>query len=357
MSKIEVEVIDQIQNFTNMPVIASGDINADRIKFTFSEEWAGYSKICTFYQQKGEYYYGLVDSNNEVVIPNGVINKPGNIHFGVSGFKDEITRTSNVLTYAIVEGAYTEVDESESQRLISVIQENVDERREEFDSVVDNLAYLRLEGDNAFEYNENFDYPYMAKNVREFWNRWHISLGKWFKEYVYIPLGGNRKGINRTYINLIIVFFLTGLWHGANYTFILWGLYHGLWSLLERTKWKNFIERHSVFAHLYLTVIVILGWIMFRSDNIYNALQIYLRMFFPMRYIDDWTVLSINVREMVAYLTLGLLGVGIIPTYLSSLVEKYRYTWIELVWCIFIYALSFLSIASGTYNPFIYYQF
>lgn len=164
MSKIEVNVVDQVQTFVNMPVIASGDINADKIQFTFSEHWDGYEKTCVFISDDQK-WYGLIDSNNEVIIPSGTMQKAGYIHFGVSAIKDGITRTSNTLTYGIVEGAYTEVDPTEGRNLITLIQDNVEEMRTEFDSVVDNLAYLRLDGDNEFEYQEDITSQIMNKLI------------------------------------------------------------------------------------------------------------------------------------------------------------------------------------------------
>lgn len=156
MSTINVNCVDQVLSFTNMPVIASGDINADHIQFTFSDEWEGFnSKICVFYQQKGDYFYGLLDNNNEVIIPSSVMSKSGNVVFGVSAYKDGVTRTSNVLSYAIVEGAYTEVDPEEGHNLVELIQQKVEEMQEQYNSVVDSLAHVRIEGDNEFEYEED----------------------------------------------------------------------------------------------------------------------------------------------------------------------------------------------------------
>ena len=156
MSKIEVQVIDQAMAFKNMPVIASGDVNADIIKFAFSSEWDGYTgKTCTFYQQKGAYFYALLNEDDEAVIPSGALKNPGIIYFGISAYNAGTTLTTNVLAYEILEGAYTEVDPEEGRDLLGLIHENVTEMREEFDGVVDSLAYLRLTGDNEFQYNDD----------------------------------------------------------------------------------------------------------------------------------------------------------------------------------------------------------
>jgi alginate O-acetyltransferase complex protein AlgI len=121
----------------------------------------------------------------------------------------------------------------------------------------------------GFEFPENFNKPYTSISIRDFWRRWHISLSSFFRDYLYIPLGGNQKGKRRTYINLIIVFFLTGLWHGANYTFIAWGLIHGGFLLLERGGLERTLQKIPVFLQrLYAFLIVVLAWVPFRSDNI-----------------------------------------------------------------------------------------
>ena len=121
----------------------------------------------------------------------------------------------------------------------------------------------------GFDFKENFNYPYIASSIQDFWRRWHISLSTWYKEYVYIPLGGNRKGKFRTTINKLIVFFLTGLWHGANFTFIVWGMIHGLFQLLEtyqiiptQKKWFKYI------GHVYTLLAVIITFVLFRADTL-----------------------------------------------------------------------------------------
>lgn len=116
----------------------------------------------------------------------------------------------------------------------------------------------------GFEFLKNFNYPYISKSVTDFWRRWHISLSTWFKEYVYIPLGGNRRGVNRQILNLLIVWGLTGLWHGAAYNFLLWGLYYGVILIMEKFVLKRFLEKLPSFAqHIYTMFIVIIGWGLF----------------------------------------------------------------------------------------------
>ena len=129
----------------------------------------------------------------------------------------------------------------------------------------------------GFDFMENFNFPYVARSVREFWRRWHISLSTWFRDYLYIPLGGNRKGTARTYVNLLIVFFCTGLWHGASFNFIVWGLFYAVFLVLERAflgKWLDRLPR--VLQHLYTLLVVLVGWVFFRADSLSAALA-YLR--------------------------------------------------------------------------------
>src|SRR5690554_7029994 len=120
----------------------------------------------------------------------------------------------------------------------------------------------------GFNFKENFDYPYISKSIREFWRRWHISLSSWFRDYLYIPLGGNQKGKYRTYVNLLIVFFLTGLWHGASWNFVIWGLFHGFFIIIERLNIIKVPTRFYVIGNIYTLLIVMIGWVLFRSENL-----------------------------------------------------------------------------------------
>ena len=132
----------------------------------------------------------------------------------------------------------------------------------------------------GFTYPRNFDHPYVSRSLTEFWRRWHISLSSWFRDYVYIPLGGNRHGRARTLRNLVAVFFLTGLWHGAAWTFVLWGLYHGLFLLIERFGLGRLLERAPrPLSHLYAMLVVLMGWVVFRAPDLPHAIAYYRAMF------------------------------------------------------------------------------
>lgn len=211
----------------------------------------------------------------------------------------------------------------------------------------------------GFDYLENFNYPYMSKSISEFWRRWHISLGSWFKEYVYIPLGGNRKGEFRTYINLIIVFLLTGLWHGADFSFILWGLYHGFFQIIERLGLKKLLKKSSVISTIYCFLVVTFGWVLFRADSTYDALRYIKRMIMPWHYSSiDINLFNIADSKTYFILRCAILGAGIIKCIVP---EKFASRWkdsiAEAIYCVGLLVLCLASIVSNTYNPFIYFQF
>lgn len=127
----------------------------------------------------------------------------------------------------------------------------------------------------GFDFVKNFNYPYIATSIQDFWRRWHISLSTWFRDYLYIPLGGNKKGNNRTYFNLIVVFALCGIWHGASWVFLLWGLWHGVFLIVERVNVvKTFLKSSPfIIKYLYTFIIVTVGWVFFRAENINFAIQ------------------------------------------------------------------------------------
>ena len=207
----------------------------------------------------------------------------------------------------------------------------------------------------GFDILENFNYPYVSKSISEFWRSWHISLGSWFREYLYIPLGGNRKGEIRTYINLCIVFFLTGLWHGANLTFVFWGLYHGFFRIIERLGFDKWLKKHNVLATIYCFLVVNFGWVIFRSTSIINSLRYLARMILPFKYnnstLEMYTFLNLKV---VFIGVVAILGAGCVP---KKIADKWKNSIPEAIYCVVLLILCLASIASNTYNPFIYFQF
>ena len=211
----------------------------------------------------------------------------------------------------------------------------------------------------GFTIPENFNLPYLSKSVAEFWRRWHISLGTWFREYVYIPLGGNRKGSKRTIINLLIVFALTGAWHGASFSFIFWGLWHGFFSIVERLFLGAKLEGSKIISRIYLLVVAICGWVIFRINNLPRALSWLGRMFFvgakntSVKNVG-WYLSSISWCVLAA----AIMGCGVIQSVVPiDYKEKWKNSILEAVYCVVILIISLALVASDTYNPFIYFNF
>ena len=209
----------------------------------------------------------------------------------------------------------------------------------------------------GFRFLENFNLPYSARSIKEFWRRWHISLSSWFRDYLYIPLGGNRKGRARTNLNKFIVFFATGLWHGANWTFVLWGLWHGLFSTLEETGAIPRRLTQSRLGHLYTMLVVVLGFTLFRAETLAQAGVMFQAMF------TGFTLLPALLDAKTAcLLVLALLFAFGIP---QTLWEKCRER--GLPQCVgsasaalgygALFGVSVLTLAGATFNPFIYFQF
>ncbi|OEU57968.1 MAG: alginate O-acetyltransferase [Desulfobulbaceae bacterium S3730MH12] len=225
----------------------------------------------------------------------------------------------------------------------------------------------------GFHFLENFNYPYSSRSIQEFWRRWHISLSSWFKDYLYIPLGGNRKRTGRTYFNLLTVFFLCGLWHGASWTFVLWGLFHGLFLVLERGAFGKVIGRlPGIVQHAYTILVVMIGWVFFRAESLEQAL-VYLKSlanFSASPYLDAKLFATMNAEFYIA------LFVGIIFSYpiVPRLFSHYSYrleqakvstrlligsltTAGTIVWISFIIIYSSAQLMSGSHNPFLYFRF
>lgn len=213
----------------------------------------------------------------------------------------------------------------------------------------------------GFDFMENFNYPYISTSIREFWRRWHISLSTWFREYLYIPLGGNRKGQVRTYVNLLIVFFATGLWHGAGATFIIWGLYHGLFLVVERMGLGKLLEKNCFrgLNHIYTTLVVVVGWVFFRADTLADAKVILHQMF---TWENGIYPASLFVNRKVIFLAvLGVLLSGIVqsicPKLREHLYEKEVTKTVDIVIMAVLLFLCTMYLVSSTYNPFIYFRF
>ena len=214
----------------------------------------------------------------------------------------------------------------------------------------------------GFQIHENFNYPYTATSIKDFWRRWHISLSTWFKEYLYIPLGGNREGTLKTYRNLMIVFFLTGLWHGASWNFVIWGLFHGCFLVLERIFPIEKFLRFRLLQSIYTLLIVIVAWVFFRAETLGAAWGYLNRMFVPYE-MDAYSKYLSNEFVYVAVLAFVSCGFGAMLYQKVFAVLKHE-NWgnmllkaINPAFCAVIAYFSVLLLASNTYNPFIYFRF
>lgn len=202
----------------------------------------------------------------------------------------------------------------------------------------------------GFKFPENFNNPYTARSVNEFWKRWHITLTSWFREYIYIPLGGNRKGRIRTVINLFIVWLITGLWHGASWNFVLWGLYYFVLILIERLFLGRYLERSHVLSRIYTLLAVICGWVLFALTDI-NHVLLYLSRMFTFHSGNDYKENIVTVAILFIAGTLfstPLLG----PWYRR---HKNRISGIVILGLIFWASVTLL--VDTAYNPFLYFRF
>ena len=210
----------------------------------------------------------------------------------------------------------------------------------------------------GFEFLKNFNYPYISTSITDFWRRWHISLSTWFKEYVYIPLGGNRKGVRRQIINLLIVWGLTGLWHGASYNFIFWGLYYGLLLILEKFVLKKFLDKLPVvLRHVYTLFIVMIGWGLFYFTDV-GQLFGFLGDLFN---FGNGAISESALNITLSYLPV-LVAAGVASTPLASSlyakVSQRKYIWIaETAFCAVVLFVSTASLVQQSYNPFLYFRF
>ena len=210
----------------------------------------------------------------------------------------------------------------------------------------------------GFDFLKNFDYPYISKSITEFWRRWHISLGTWFREYVYIPLGGNRKGLYRQIINIAVVWFLTGLWHGASWNFILWGLYFGVLLMIEKLFMLKILKKApAIISHIYSIIIILFGWVLFYFENL-NEMGIFLARMFG----SDGFMMSGDISvKIISYIPLLIVSAITSTPLISKLYHKIKskpilYV-IDNAGCVLALLLCTAALVSSDYNPFLYYKF
>ena len=208
----------------------------------------------------------------------------------------------------------------------------------------------------GFNFPENFNYPYISKNITEFWRRWHITLSTWFREYVYIPLGGNRRGKYRTFVNLFAVWFFTGLWHGASWNFVLWGLYFCFLLILEKTVLLKVFEKiPKIFSHIYSILAVLLGWFLFISCDLLEPIK-YLSSMFTGPFINQTDIYEL-LRSLVLLVVLCVASTPL-PNYLYRKIKDNKF--IRILWCLLLPIVVIICTAylvDSSYNPFLYFRF
>lgn len=213
----------------------------------------------------------------------------------------------------------------------------------------------------GFNIMENFNYPYISKSATEFWRRWHISLGSWFKEYVYIPLGGNRKGMKRMYLNILIVWFLTGFWHGADWNFIFWGLYYAFFLIIEKTyliKW--FKNKPAFIAHLYTLIVVIVGWVFFEFTNMNAAFSFIGIMFgFGRHMLFDKKAVYLLYTNAILLIILSISSTPVLKNAAENLKGKLKnvLSKVSPLCYLILLILCTAYIVNESYNPFLYFRF
>jgi len=217
----------------------------------------------------------------------------------------------------------------------------------------------------GFNFPENFNYPYISKSIREFWRRWHITLSNWFKDYLYISLGGSREGKWRTYTNLIIVFFVTGLWHGANWTFIFWGLFHGLFIIIEWNFKDTDSKRPAFLSHLYFLFVLNISWVFFRNDTMTDAFHYLMTMFnFSLETNTAFLNFYLTKEMLIVLFAALLLSTPIYKKIVSGVFNsnltsgtKNMFLPLKLIGLFILLFICFTYIATDSYNPFIYFRF
>ncbi|MBQ3331741.1 MAG: MBOAT family protein [Ruminococcus sp.] len=210
----------------------------------------------------------------------------------------------------------------------------------------------------GFEFLKNFNYPYISKSITEFWRRWHISLGTWFREYVYIPLGGNRKGVPRQILNLLIVWFLTGFWHGADFNFIFWGLYFGALLVLEKFILKKWLDKApAAVQHIYALFFIILGWVLFYFSDLSE-----MGAFFASMFRFGGSVITADAGALaLSYLPMLLAAAFASTPVMTNLYRKIENTkaapLLKALFCCTVLGIATSLLVSQSYNPFLYFRF
>lgn len=206
----------------------------------------------------------------------------------------------------------------------------------------------------GFDFMENFDYPYISKSITEFWRRWHMSLGRWFRDYVYIPLGGNRKGARHQIINILVVWALTGFWHGAEWNFLLWGLYFAVILIIEKNFLLKKLNESKVLGHIYTLFLVLIGFVIFNVTGL-SEIVVYLRNMFGLGGLPISS--PETIYYMKSYFPCVILGViGATPV-VKRIFARWKGTWLEPMFLVGLFLLVTAWLVNGSFNPFLYFRF
>lgn len=204
----------------------------------------------------------------------------------------------------------------------------------------------------GFDFKENFDYPYISKSITEFWRRWHMSLGAWFRDYLYIPLGGNRVKVPRFVLNILIVWAVTGLWHGASFNFVVWGLFFGIILLIEKLVLSRFVGR-GIGSHIYVVIVLLVSWLIFTSEDITmftNLMKGFVGAGVPL--VDEYSIFLVK-EGMITFLVAILFAT---PFFRKVRSTKW-YKRITPIWLMIILLVSTAYIVDSSFNPFLYFRF
>ena len=203
----------------------------------------------------------------------------------------------------------------------------------------------------GFDFLENFNFPYISKSITEFWRRWHISLGVWFRDYVYIPLGGNRCSKSRWFLNIFIVWFLTGLWHGASFNFILWGLYFFILICMEKNGLLNLLNKHKLISHIYTIFFILVGWVLFAVIDLNQIINFFKKMFI-FNAGNEWIY---YLRNYIITYTIAII---FSTSFLKKIYNKFvKNNIVDTIILITIFLLSIAYLVDSSYNPFLYFRF
>ncbi len=212
----------------------------------------------------------------------------------------------------------------------------------------------------GFKFPENFNAPYIATSITDFWQRWHVSLSRWMKDYIYIPLGGNRVSKYKNYFNLVLVFIISGFWHGAAWNFLFWGLFHGLFLLIDKLFWLNISKKIPRFLNTLLTLFIVMhAWVLFRADNLKHAVNYFAAMYFESDGTFTYITHKIYIPTIIGILLILLSNIKYLNTFYNKLMmndwEKYHHLAFIVAMPLFIISVS--ALVSNGFNPFIYFRF